>query len=151
MSVSGRPLCPFNFNLDCAAFSCDSISLSGADVASGNRLATAIAIAGANGESNTRIIRLCVHSLIKDMAHPIGRLGNFRGVFLGTNRSGGMSFGVAPRLLGFCGCGLSFMYRSNSFRIVVNEGDRSMGGTTFGLLWLVLGATVYDVQTATLE
>lgn len=87
-------------------------------------------------------MRLCVHSIINDDAHPIGRLGNFRGVFLRPKRVGVIHFGVTPRVLQCCGCSLRLITRPNSFRIVVNAGDHSIGATGFALGWAFVALVV---------
>lgn len=83
--------CPFNCKLSCAAFTYDSLGVSGRGPASGSAVAISISMAGAKGVTKGRIMRLCIGSYARSTVHPRGRLGNFRGIFLGPNRAGTMA------------------------------------------------------------
>lgn len=58
--VARRPLFPFNRKLDCASFYCNTIILNSSGVGSNRGLELGIPMAGANGYSNRRIIRICL-------------------------------------------------------------------------------------------
>lgn len=101
LSTNGSPLFPFNCNLSCAAFRCDGLDLTSSGLATRSALSVDFALGGANGCSKARIIRLCMRSGIKSIAHPIGRLGHFRHIALGTKRSARMSLDLPISRLTF--------------------------------------------------
>lgn len=103
VSHTGNTLCPFKCKLDCAAFRCSSLGVSPTVVAPGRGTCIAYGIAGAKGQSKSRIVRLCMHSMLDDIAACRGGLIKFRQMRLGPNRAGRVAFPVSHgtlRLLG---------------------------------------------------
>lgn len=96
------PHCPFNCNLDCAAFSCASVGIRMARKDSSYQMSMAMAVRGRNATSNSRITRLCFQSSMDDFAAPTGRLQTFDHVRLGTNRSQRMAFALSGGSLTLC-------------------------------------------------
>ncbi len=134
--VSSYPhatLCPFNCNLACADFHCDGPALDGGAFGGGREVAIYIRMAGAKTISNCRIIRLCVQSHFTAISHPMGRLGNFGGMLVGTNRAIAISFSVNRSVLQCCGVGVSCIDSPNRFRIFMKGSDDIARCTIFCL------------------
>lgn len=84
-----RPLFPFNCNLDCAAFRCNGPALVRIGDEGHNDGTTScglvFSLRGANGHRNARITRICVGH-VSSISNPVGDLGSFGHISLGTNR-----------------------------------------------------------------
>lgn len=132
VSTSARPTCPFKCKLSCASFKCSSLGLL-PNGTTNIRARISMGIAGANGYTKRRMIRLCIRSGMTSIAHPVGRLGNFEGVRLGINRDGAMTFRVASSTLKFCSGRVGCVMRPNSFIFVINNDDSSMRRVACGL------------------
>lgn len=128
----GRPFCPFNCNLSCAAFTCDGVTTRGANR---RRIAIDFSVRGANGVSTSRITRICIRSMRSSIPHPLGRLGKCRGMFLGGKRGGQISIILSRSTFSFCSVGRRhFMIRGKSFRVLINPtSDRLPLGTVIRL------------------
>lgn len=131
------PLFGFKCNLDCAGCVCSRLTLSSARVPESNGIRMSIGITGANAVSNRRVVRLCVHSLCSDTAHPMGRLGSFEHMTLHTNRAGAISFALPTRGFTFCSGGVGCAIRSKSCRVVMKTSSesRSLVGGVMGIGW----------------
>lgn len=105
VSHIGNTLCPFKRKLDCAAFRCSSVDVSPGIVAPGRGIRIHYGVAGAKGHTKSRIIRLCMHSVLDDIAACRGGLRKFRHVRLRPNRAGRMSFALSHGTLRLLGTG----------------------------------------------
>ncbi len=121
-STGGGMGCPFNFNLSCASF---SVSPTRA-CRSGKIVATGIEIAGSNGCTKGRIIRMCCDTPRKGLNGPGCRLYNFAGAsLLGPNRAEivAIGFGIGS-VTSFSSVNLIYgstcMLRSNTCSVCVN-------------------------------
>lgn len=123
VSVPGRPLCPFKFNLSCARFAVAPPVFRGRRERSG--VSVSYGIGGIKRIPKTRIIRYCIRALYTPIIQPSERLVQFQGVFLLPNRRRRMGFAIGQGRLTFCKRGVRLVSKSIRFHFVIKGDDES--------------------------
>lgn len=133
LDVSNDPVYPFGFGLSYTEFKYSDITLSAAEITTGDSLRVSIDVTNSGGRVGSEVVQLYIRDLAASVTRPVKELKGFQKISLKAGETKTVNFTLGMRELSFYNSDLNFVTEPGKFHVFVGGNSRDVKQAEFEL------------------
>jgi beta-glucosidase len=133
LDVSNDPVYPFGFGLSYTEFKYSDITLSEAEITTGDSLTVSIDVTNSGSREGSEVVQLYIRDLVGSVTRPVKELKAFQKISLKAGETKTVNFTLGMSELSFYNSDLNFVIEPGKFNVFVGGNSRDVKQAEFEL------------------